>query len=160
MLRSLLLCALLVPLLGCGKEEGNDVEVNPDNGDPTKVTNAPELGVDLTAMQLLPSGLYVQDLVVGTGNEARASSRVQVHYTGWLPDGTEFDSSRGGTPFAFVLGRGDVIEGWDQGITGMRVGGQRRLVIPASLGYGEEGAPGVIPPYSVLIFDTELMTVR
>jgi peptidylprolyl isomerase len=157
MLRSLLLCALLVPLLGCGKE---DASVNPDNGDPTKVTYAPELGVDLAVMQPLPSGLYIQDTVVGTGNEARASNRVQVHYTGWLPDGTEFDSSRGATPIAFVLGRGDVIDGWDEGITGMRVGGKRLLVIPASLAYGEEGVPGVIPPYSVLVFETELVSVR
>lgn len=157
MLRSLLLCALLVPLLGCGE----DSQYNPDNGDPTKVTYAPELGVDLAAMQRLESGLYIQDLVVGTGTEARSLNRIQVHYTGWLPDGTQFETSYGGTPITFTLGRGDVIEGWDQGITGMRVGGKRRLVIPSSLGYGEEGSPsGTIPPYTVLIFDTELMSVR
>lgn len=154
--RSLLLCALLVPLFGCGE----DSEVNPDSGDPTKVTYAEELMVDLSAMTLLPSGLYIQDNPVGTGTEATALDRVQVHYTGYLPDGTRFDTSRGKTPFSFNLGAGEVIEGWDQGILGMKVGGSRRLVIPASLGYGEDGVPGVIPPYSVLIFDTELMFVR
>jgi peptidylprolyl isomerase len=157
MLRSLLLCALFVPLLGCG----GDSQYNPDNGDPTKVTYAPELGVDLAAMTRLESGLYYQDTVVGTGTEARPLNRIQVHYTGWFPDGRQFDSSRGGTPFTFTLGRGDVIEGWDEGIAGMKVGGQRRLVIPSSLAYGEEGSPtGTIPPYSVLVFDTELVSVR
>ncbi|MFP2934497.1 FKBP-type peptidyl-prolyl cis-trans isomerase [Pyxidicoccus sp. 3LG] len=156
MLRSLLLCALLVPLFGCGDSGGT-----PDSGDPTKVTYAEALGVDLAAMTLLPSGLYIQDVgEPGTGTEAREGSRVQVHYTGWLPDGSRFDSSRNRAPFSFDLGAGDVIEGWDLGIVGMKVGGSRRLVIPSSLGYGERGSSGVIPPHSVLIFDTELMFVR
>jgi FKBP-type peptidyl-prolyl cis-trans isomerase len=157
MLRSLLVCALLVPLFGCGE----DSQANPDNGDPTKVTYAESLNVSLEAMTRLPSGLYIQDLGdPGTGTEAVALKRVQVHYTGYLPDGTRFDSSAGGPPFAFTLGANEVIEGWDEGIVGMKVGGSRRLVIPASLGYGEDGVPGAIPPYSVLIFDTELMFVR
>ena len=109
--------------------------------------------------------MQVQDLVVGSGPEAVAGSRVTVHYTGWLyekakPDakGSEFDSSRkGGNPFSFELGAGDVIAGWDQGVAGMRVGGQRRLTIPASLGYGERGAGGVIPPGATLLFDVELL---
>lgn len=155
MLRSLLLCALLVPLFGCG-----DSEVTPDSGDPTKVSYSPDLGVDLAAMTLLPSGLYIQDQMVGAGTEAVALKRVQVHYTGWLPDGRQFDTSRNGAPFAFNLGAGEVIEGWDEGIVGMRVGGKRRLVIPSSLGYGADGSPGAIPPHSVLIFDTELVFVR
>ncbi len=157
MLRPLLVCALLVPLLGCGKE---DPAVNPDNGDPTKVTYAAVTGVNLADMQLQPSGLYIQKLQDGAGAQARQLSRVQVHYTGWLPDGTEFDSSIGSTPITFTLGRGEVIPGWDEGITGMLVGEKRKLVLPASLAYGEEGVPGVIPPYSVLIFDTELVAVR
>jgi FKBP-type peptidyl-prolyl cis-trans isomerase FkpA len=111
--------------------------------------------------------MQVQDLVVGSGPEAVAGSRVTVHYTGWLyekarPDakGNEFDSSRkGGRPFSFELGAGDVIAGWDQGVAGMRVGGQRRLVIPANLGYGERGAGGVIPPGATLLFDVELLGV-
>ncbi|MCP3137940.1 FKBP-type peptidyl-prolyl cis-trans isomerase [Pyxidicoccus xibeiensis] len=157
MLRSLLLCALLLPLLGCGDDAGN-----PDSGDPTKVTYAEALGVDLSAMTRLPSGLYIQDLGdPGTGAVAQPNRRVQVHYTGWLPSGTQFDSSRDEAPLSFTLGVGAVIKGWDEGIEGMKVGGSRRLVIPSELGYGERGGGGgVIPPHSVLIFDTELMFVR
>jgi FKBP-type peptidyl-prolyl cis-trans isomerase FkpA len=111
--------------------------------------------------------LGIQDLVVGTGAEATPGSRVTVHYTGWLYDkskpearGTEFDSSRqGGQPFSFRLGAGDVIAGWDQGVAGMRVGGQRRLTIPAAQAYGEKGAGGVIPPGATLLFDVELIGV-
>jgi peptidylprolyl isomerase len=158
MLRRLLLCAFLVPLLGCG-EDGP--EANPDSGDPTKVTYAAELNVDLAAMTLLPSGVYIQDLgAPGTGAEAVALKRVQVHYSGWLPDGRQFDTSAGGPPITFTLGAGEVIDGWDDGILGMKVGGKRKLVIPASRAYGEDGVPGVIPPYSVLVFDTELVFVR
>ncbi|QSQ25670.1 FKBP-type peptidyl-prolyl cis-trans isomerase [Pyxidicoccus parkwayensis] len=156
MFRSLLLCAVLVPLFGCG----DDAQVSPDSGDPTKVTYADSLNVDLASMTLLPSGVYVHDDPVGTGTEAVSLKRVQVHYTGYLPDGSRFDTSRGGAPISFNLGAGEVIKGWDEGIVGMKVGGSRRLIIPASLAYGEDGVPGVIPPYSVLIFDTELMYVR
>ncbi len=112
--------------------------------------------------------LETQDLVVGQGAEAMAGSTVTVHYTGWLyaraavdHKGQEFDSSRkGGAPFSFVLGQGRVIAGWDQGVAGMRAGGQRRLVIPASLAYGERGAGGVIPPGATLVFDVDLLAVH
>ncbi len=108
-----------------------------------------------------PSGLEFIDVVPGTGDEARAGQQVTVHYTGWLTDGTKFDSSRDrGDPFQFGLGRGQVIAGWDQGVAGMRVGGQRRLIIPPDLGYGARGAAGVIPPNATLIFDVELLGVR
>ena len=108
------------------------------------------------------------DVKVGTGAEATAGKTVSVHYTGWLYDeskpnhlGTRFDSSRDrGTPFEFTLGAGQVIKGWDQGVAGMKVGGQRTLVIPASLGYGAHGAGGVIPPNAALVFDVELLAVR
>lgn len=111
--------------------------------------------------------LEITDLVVGTGPEATPRSQVGVHYTGWLLDpqapegkGRKFDSSRdAGQPFAFVLGAGHVIKGWDQGVEGMKVGGQRRLVIPASLAYGDRGAGGVIPPGATLVFDVELLAV-
>jgi FKBP-type peptidyl-prolyl cis-trans isomerase FkpA len=108
------------------------------------------------------------DVKLGTGAEAVAGNNVSVHYTGWLYDaaalehkGTKFDSSRDrGTPFQFPLGAGRVIKGWDQGVAGMKVGGQRTLVIPAELGYGARGAGGVIPPNATLLFDVELLGVN
>ncbi|HEX7373584.1 MAG TPA: FKBP-type peptidyl-prolyl cis-trans isomerase [Steroidobacteraceae bacterium] len=110
--------------------------------------------------------LQVVDQVVGTGAAAVAHATVAVHYTGWLYDqakpeqkGAQFDSSRGGQPFQFVLGASQVIPGWDQGVLGMRVGGKRRLVIPAALAYGDSGAGGVIPPGATLVFDVELVDV-
>ncbi|GMU05148.1 FKBP-type peptidyl-prolyl cis-trans isomerase [Corallococcus caeni] len=150
MLRSLLLCAVLA-LAGCGGDSSS--------GDPAQVTYADALGVNLSSMNKSESGLYTQDLVVGTGTEAVNGSRVLVHYTGWLPDGSKFDSSRGGQPFSFAVGAGQVIEGWDEGLVGMRVGGTRKLVIPSDMGYGSRGAPPVIPADSVLVFDVELMRI-
>ncbi|WNG32413.1 FKBP-type peptidyl-prolyl cis-trans isomerase [Archangium violaceum] len=133
-----------------------------DTGDPTKVKYAASLGVDLNAMNRSASGLYTQDLVVGTGTEATNGRIVKMHYTGWLPDGSRFDTSRDtpDKPFEFTLGKGTVIDGWEEGVVGMKVGGQRRLVIPSELGYGEAGYPGVIPGNSVLVFDVELVSVR
>jgi FKBP-type peptidyl-prolyl cis-trans isomerase len=103
----------------------------------------------------------------GDGNEASAGRQVTVHYTGWLYDadaadhkGQEFDSSRDGDPFEFRLGAGAVIPGWDEGVAGMKVGGLRTLTIPPALGYGSQGAGGVIPPNATLVFDVELMDVR
>jgi FKBP-type peptidyl-prolyl cis-trans isomerase len=117
--------------------------------------------VDSAALTKTPTGLQYQDVVVGTGDEATAGKVAVVHYTGWLTDGTKFDSSRDrGTPFSFPLGGGQVIAGWDQGVAGMKVGGQRKLVIPAQLGYGEMGAPPVIPPGATLVFDVELIGVE
>jgi FKBP-type peptidyl-prolyl cis-trans isomerase FkpA len=104
------------------------------------------------------SGLKYVDLQVGTGAEAKAGQQVQVHYTGWLTNGTKFDSSVDrGEPFAFPLGAGRVIRGWDEGVAGMKVGGKRRLVIPPQLGYGSRGAGGVIPPDAELVFEVELL---
>lgn len=105
--------------------------------------------------------LKIEDLVEGTGKEARGQVFVTVHYTGWLTDGTKFDSSvdRNKT-FTFELGRRQVIAGWDVGVEGMKVGGKRRLTIPPHLGYGSRGAGNVIPPGATLIFEVELIAVR
>jgi FKBP-type peptidyl-prolyl cis-trans isomerase len=103
----------------------------------------------------------ILDLRAGTGAAAKAGDRVSVHYTGTLEDGTKFDSSRDrGQPFGFTLGRGEVIAGWDQGLVGMKVGGQRKLTIPPEEGYGARGAGGVIPPNATLEFDVELLRVN
>ena len=105
--------------------------------------------------------LKIEDIVVGTGADAVAGKSVTVHYTGWLVDGTKFDSSKDhGQPFTFQLGGGQVIKGWDQGVAGMKVGGKRKLTIPASLGYGDRGAGGVIPPGATLVFEVELLGVN
>ena len=107
------------------------------------------------------TGLVIEDISVGGGTEAKGPGQfVTVHYTGWLTDGTEFDSSRRrDEPFGFPLGVGYVIPGWDQGVVGMRVGGKRKLTIPPELGYGERGAGGVIPPNATLVFEVELVEI-
>lgn len=111
-----------------------------------------------------PSGLQYEDTVVGQGAVAKKGDHVQVHYTGWLyndgQQGGKFDSSKDrGQPFEFPLGAGHVIKGWDEGVQGMAVGGTRRLVIPAALGYGARGAGGVIPPNATLMFEVDLLGV-
>jgi FKBP-type peptidyl-prolyl cis-trans isomerase len=106
------------------------------------------------------SGLQIVEIEAGTGPEARTGQEVTVHYTGWLTNGTKFDSSRDrGEPFKFGLGRGQVIRGWDEGVAGMKVGGRRRLVIPPELGYGARGAGGAIPGGATLLFNVELLGV-
>jgi peptidylprolyl isomerase/FKBP-type peptidyl-prolyl cis-trans isomerase FkpA len=105
--------------------------------------------------------LKIEDSKVGTGAEAVAGKSVTVHYTGWLTNGTKFDSSKDhGQPFSFQLGAGQVIKGWDQGVAGMKVGGVRKLTIPPSLAYGANGAGGVIPPNATLVFEVELLGVN
>lgn len=114
------------------------------------------------------SELIKTDVKLGKGAEAKAGHQVTVHYTGWLYDeaapghkGTKFDSSRDrNDPFVFQLGAGQVIKGWDVGVEGMKVGGQRTLIIPANMGYGARGAGGVIPPNATLVFDVELLGVH
>ena len=111
-----------------------------------------------------PSGLVIEELTAGNGAEATSGQKVRVHYTGWLlfggEKGKKFDSSRDrNDPFEFPLGKGHVIKGWDEGVQGMKVGGNRRLTIPPELGYGARGAGGVIPPNATLVFEVELLAV-
>jgi FKBP-type peptidyl-prolyl cis-trans isomerase len=120
-----------------------------------------DLGIDTTALTKTESGLRYVDVSKGQGEEASAGRTATVHYTGWLPSGKKFDSSRDrNEPFSFTIGAQQVIAGWDEGVSGMRVGGRRKLVIPPELGYGAAGAPPDIPPNSVLVFDVELLDVK
>lgn len=159
-------------IVACGgpAEEGGDAE--PAEAPAAEETAAPapapiateyaaELDVDLDAMEKTESGLRYEVLNEGTGEAAQPGNTVAVHYTGWLPDGTKFDSSRDrDEPFSFLLGAGRVIPGWDEGVAGMKVGGEKKLVIPPELGYGARGAGNVIPPGATLVFDVELLEVR
>ena len=107
------------------------------------------------------TALKTEDLLVGTGETAQAGRQAVMNYIGYLPSGKSFDSScTGGRPFVLALGAGQVIQGWEQGIPGMKVGGHRRLFIPSSLAYGERGAGGAIPPNTPLVFDVELVAVQ
>ncbi len=120
------------------------------------MTQAPDPNATTT-----PSGLQYIDVKVGDGATPQKGQTVRVHYTGWLDNGTKFDSSRDrNQPFEFPLGAGMVIKGWDEGVATMKVGGQRKLIIPAELGYGARGAGGVIPPNARLTFDVELLGIK
>jgi FKBP-type peptidyl-prolyl cis-trans isomerase len=135
------------------KKPMKTANVRPNTKAPSKVTGD---GVKTE------SGLQYWDITEGTGKVAKEGDGVRVHYTGWLTTGKKFDSSvDAGRPFTFVLGNGEVIKGWDEGVAGMKVGGKRQLRIPADLGYGENGTPdGTIPPNSTLIFDVRLLSVQ
>src|SRR5665213_2185577 len=138
--------ALAAVIYGCGKSEKTG---GSGGSGPAKVTGQPPT---------TPSGLQYWDIVVGTGPTAVPGNMVKVHYSGYLTTGEKFDSSRDrGEPFSFPLGAGQVIKGWDEGVAGMKVGGQRQLRIPPELGYGAAGAGGAIPPNATLIFDVELL---
>ncbi len=158
----LLLLIAAVALGACGDDEEDAASeaVNPDALDGPVLTDDEQLTT--TA-----SGLRYRDLRVGDGPTPKASDTVEVHYTGWLTDGKQFDSSRteGRRPFKFPLGQGKVIAGWDEGVSTMQVGGHRKLVIPAALGYGDRGrveADGTvsIPPGATLVFHVELLSIQ
>ncbi len=134
---------------------------DPSTDPSTDIAQANALGGDLglAKARITPSGLSITDLVVGDGPEAVKGEVVSVNYRGTLANGKEFDSSYGRGPFSFPLGAGRVIQGWDEGVAGMKVGGKRKLVIPPDLAYGERGAGGVIPANATLTFEVELLKV-
>ncbi|MEZ4552956.1 MAG: FKBP-type peptidyl-prolyl cis-trans isomerase [Dehalococcoidia bacterium] len=159
----LLACALIAGVaVACGGDDEETVATATAQAGGTSVStsegNAPGVPVLTGAVQRTASGLGYIDEKVGDGASPRAGQQVTVHYTGWLTNGKKFDSSRDrGQPFVFPIGAGRVIAGWDEGVATMKVGGKRRLIIPANLGYGARGAGAAIPPNSVLIFDVELL---
>jgi FKBP-type peptidyl-prolyl cis-trans isomerase len=126
--------------------------------DPATEVFASSLGVNLAQMTQVADRLYVQDLAVGSGAEATSGKQLRMRYTGWLRTGSQFDSNTSANGFGFVLGVGQVIEGWDIGVSGMRVGGRRRLVFGSRYGYGPSGS-GPIPPNATLVFDVELVSI-
>lgn len=159
--------------LACGGGDGDDtadraasdagasgLDTAAVTGQPDELDYAPELGVDLSEMTRTESGLYYRVKQVGDGTAAAPGDTVVVHYTGWLADGTTFDSSRErGEPATFPLSQGGLIAGWLEGVSGMKEGGRKLLVLPPDLAYGTEGS-GPIPPNAVLVFDVELLEVR
>jgi peptidylprolyl isomerase/FKBP-type peptidyl-prolyl cis-trans isomerase FkpA len=164
-----LVLALVVLATGCSQSEAPKPEQSTAQPAAAAATNqsasdavSPPPIAASTQQQGAPvTELKMEDTKVGTGDAAAAGKSVTVHYTGWLTDGTKFDSSKDrGQPFTFQLGAGQVIKGWDQGVVGMKVGGVRKLTIPSSLAYGERGAGGVIPPNATLVFEVELLGVN
>ena len=146
-----------VLLAGCGAGSGTAGAALPPS-DPERLYFAPDLDVDLSTFVRLRSGLFVEDVLEGEGPVARRTSRVWIEYVGWLPDGTVFDGNLGGDLYAVRLGGNEVIRGWNEGIMGMRRGGERRLVVPPGLAYGSSRR-GDIPPGSTLVFYIRLVDV-
>ncbi|MBX4206154.1 FKBP-type peptidyl-prolyl cis-trans isomerase [Candidatus Microgenomates bacterium] len=156
---------VLVVVLGAGF-----LLLNPKVKDKTDITSTPTSVITsaspISSSTPNPSDvnitkMKIDDIKIGTGAEAVDGKKITVHYTGTLTNGTKFDSSLDrGVPFSFTLGAGEVIQGWDEGVKGMKIGGKRKLTIPAAMGYGAQGAPPVIPPNATLIFDVELLKVE
>jgi FKBP-type peptidyl-prolyl cis-trans isomerase FkpA len=150
-----LLIASSISLGACGSDSTTEPAPTIETA-----TFAQALGVNIAASTKTTSGLYYRDIVVGTGALVTTGQTVSVHYTGWLTNGTQFDTNGpNDTPFPFVLGTGNVIVGWHLGIAGMRVGGQRQLIIPPSLGYGAQ-ANGKIPGNSILVFNVTIVSAK
>jgi len=166
---------LTVPLVACGGGGGEasptptkptaqatQAQASPTSTKPTAPATQAQGGPPAVSgtPTVTDTGLQIIDIKVGTGASPLTGQTVEVHYTGWLADGTKFDSSRDrGQTFSFVLG-GQVIKGWNEGVASMKVGGQRRLIIPPELGYGASGRPPVIPANAQLIFDVELISIK
>jgi len=153
----------IIALAGCQQGKSGESTPSPSTVSTTQQSARPAVPQATAAREVTtPSGLKYQDLVVGNGAMAEEGTQVMVNYTGWLTDGTKFDSSLdpGRTPLPFTIGAGMVIRGWDEGVKGMRVGGKRKLTIPADLAYGERGYPPVIPANSTLVFEVEFLGVK
>jgi len=152
--------AFLAAGVGCGSAPAAPAS-HPIPGDAPVPSSTPSSSPEGTSPPPIASGIVSEDITVGTGDAAGPGDHVTVHYVGTLTDGTEFDTSRKrGRPFDFVLGHGQVIKGWDEGVQGMKVGGRRKLTIPPSLGYGVRGQPPAIPPNATLAFDVELLAIE
>jgi peptidylprolyl isomerase len=154
---------VIPPALGMGDQDNGVVPANSTLVMEIELTSLtlPQVAtvVEDAKYTVTESGLKYYDLVEGTGDAAATGQTVVVNYTGWLEDGTQFDTSIGADPFSFKLGAGSVIPGWDEGLVGMKVGGKRQLVIPAALGYGDSGS-GIIPGGATLIFEVELVEIQ
>jgi FKBP-type peptidyl-prolyl cis-trans isomerase len=144
--------------MASGMGDGGEGQESAAASSPSGAAAPPASGGNVTTTA---SGLKYEDLVAGTGASPKAGQTCSVHYTGWLTNGSKFDSSRDrGQPFTFPIGQGAVIKGWDEGVMGMKVGGKRKLMVPPALAYGADGFPPVIPPNSELVFEVELLGVQ
>lgn len=156
------LVAVALVITACIKKENQEQAASSSAPSPAMMANPnASKSASTSSVVTLPDGLKYEVLREGNGPVAKAGQTVAVHYTGWLTNGTKFDSSVDrGQPFDFTLGQGQVIKGWDEGVAGMKVGEKRKLTIPPQLGYGERGAGGVIPPNATLVFDVELLGIQ